>query len=231
MYLIAHRGLHSKNTKENTLGAIKLGDSNDKVDGVEIDVRLTMDNKVVVIHDDSIDRVSNGKGKVSEMSLDRLKRFNYGTFLKRSTITTLEEVLSKFSSNTLLIIELKDESIRNVVLAKTVLEITSKYPNLNIWFKSFSKDIILYLKENTDRFVGALVNKNHINNLDLDVDFYSISKKIMTNDLFLSETLKNKPIMVWTINTKEDMEVLNNSIGADLSNAYIISDNPLIFKK
>ncbi|MBQ7136737.1 MAG: hypothetical protein IJO43_02015 [Bacilli bacterium] len=231
MYLVAHRGLHSKNTKENTLGAIKLGDSNSRIDGVEIDVRLTKDNQVVVIHDESIDRVSNGKGKVSEMSLDRLKRFNYGSFLKRTTISTLDEVLNKFSTKTLLIIELKDELIRNIILAKKVLEITSRYPNLNIWFKSFSKDIVIYLKENTNRPVGALVNKNHIDNLDLDVDFYSISKKIITNEMVSSKLLQNKNIMVWTINSKDDMEALNNSVGTNLENIYIISDNPLIFKK
>lgn len=231
MYLVAHRGLHSKNTKENTLGAIKLGDSNSRIDGVEIDVRLTKDNQVVVIHDESIDRVSNGKGKVSEMSLDRLKRFNYGSFLKRTTISTLDEVLNKFSTKTLLIIELKDELIRNIILAKKVLEITSRYPNLNIWFKSFSKDIVIYLKENTHRPVGALVNKNHIDNLDLDVDFYSISKKIIANEMVSSKLLQNKNIMVWTINSKDDMEALNNSVGTNLENIYIISDNPLIFKK
>lgn len=231
MYLIAHRGLHSKNTKENTLGAIKLGDANKKIQAVEIDVRLTKDNKVVVIHDDVIDRVSNGKGKVREMSLDRLKRFNYGSFLKRSTISTLEEVLDKFSENTLLVIELKDELDKNIFLSDKVLEITSKYPNLNICFKSFNQDIILYLKKHTNIKVGALVNEKHISNLDLDMDFYSISKKIITKDMIEEKLSQNKQIMIWTINSKEDMELLKNNIGDYINDIAIISDNPLMYCK
>jgi len=231
MYLVAHRGLHSKNTKENTLGAIKLGDVNPRVHAVEIDVRLTKDNRVVVIHDDTIDRVSNGKGKVSEMSLERLKRFNYGSFLKRATINTLEEVLSNFSQETLLIIELKDELERSLILANKVLEITSKYPNLNMCFKSFSKDIVLYLKQRSNYPIGVVVNKNNISDLELDVDFYSISKKIITSNLISNKLSQNKRIMVWTINSSEDMETLRNTIGNYLNYIYVISDNPLIYCK
>jgi len=231
MYLVAHRGLHSKNTKENTLGAIRLGDVNNKIHAVEIDVRLTQDNKVVVIHDDTIDRVSNGNGKVSEMSLERLKRYNFGSFIKRTRISTLDEILDKFSDNKLLIIELKDELERNIVLANKVLEITSEYPNLNIWFKSFQKDIIIYLKEHSNRNVGALVNKNYMDNLNLDMDFYSISKKIITKNIVQDKMSQNKKIMVWTINTKDDMYNLQNNLGDYLNDIYIISDSPLIHYK
>lgn len=231
MYLIAHRGLQTKNTKENTLGAIKLGDSNPNIYGVELDVRLTKDNKVVVIHDDTIDRTSNGKGKVREMSLNRLKRFNYGSFLKRSTISTLEEVLDKFSSNTLLIIELKDELDKNIFLARKVLEITMKYSNLNIWFKSFSKDIVMYLKENNDRPVGILISSKNIEYLDLDMDFYSISKKIVTKDMISNKLSQNKKVMIWTVDTNEDMNILENNIGNYLDSIYLISNNPLMYRK
>lgn len=231
MFLVAHRGLQSKNTKENTLKAIKLGDNNPNINAVEIDVRLTKDDEVVVIHDENIDRVSNGKGYVREMSLERLKRFNLGSFINRASISTLEEVLDKFSSNTLLIIELKDELNKSILLAKKVVEITSKYSKLNIWFKSFSSDIVRFLKNNTDRKVGILINKNNIDNLNLDMDFYSISKKIINDDIVDDVLSKNKPLMIWTVNTKEDMEMLKNNINLDLNNIYIISDNPLLFNK
>jgi glycerophosphoryl diester phosphodiesterase len=231
MYLVAHRGLQSKNTKENTLAAIKLGNKNPNIHAVEIDVRLTKDNEVVVIHDKDIDRTSNGKGMVREMSLERLKRFNFGSFLKRTSISTLEEVLKEFSDDTLLIIELKDELNRNILLSTKVLEIINNYPNLNIWFKSFSKEIVLYLKEKTNRPVGALVNQNHLDNLFLNMDFYSISKKIINKEMLDDKIKQNKPIMVWTINTNEDLELLKNNIGKYVDNLYIISDNPLIYCK
>ena len=110
-----------------------------------------------------------------------------------------------------------------------MLEITSKYHNLNIWFKSFSKEIILYLKEKTNRPVGALVSKNYLDNLYLDMDFYSISKKIINKEMIEDKIHQNKPIMVWTVNTNEDLELLKNNIGNYLENIYLISDNPLIY--
>lgn len=231
MYLIAHRGLHSKNTRENTLEAVLLGDKNNCIDGVEIDVRLTKDNKVVVIHDDIIDRVSDGSGKVREMSLERLRRFNYGSIVKPSTINTLEEVLNKFSHNTLLVIELKDELDKNDILASKVLEIISNYPRVNIFLKSFSLDIVKYLKKYSSRPVGILINKNNINYLDIDVDFYSISKNVINSDIINNKMLKNKKIMIWTISSIEDMDNLCHKLNDQLDDLYIISDNPLMYCK
>lgn len=227
MNLIAHRGLHSKNTKENTLTAILLANRNTKLSGLELDVRLTLDDEVVIIHDECIDRVSNGKGTVREMSLSRLRQFNYGTWIKRTTISTLEEALSKLISSSLVVIELKDEDIKNNILVNKVLKIIGKYPNLNIWLKSFSKDIVDKLKDSSKYPVGILINKDNKELLDMDVDFYSISHKIIDKNIVNDLTNRNKTIMIWTVNTKEDINVLNDKIGNRLNNIYIISDNPL----
>jgi len=227
MNLIAHRGLQTKNTKENTLISLSLGNNHTKIDGIELDVRLTKDNRVVVIHDEYIDRVSNGRGKVSEMSLSRLKSFNYGTNIKHSTINTLDEILDKMDSNGLIVIELKDELDRNDTLSSKVLQIIKNYHNLNIWLKSFSLDIIKYLKRYSNRPVGILIDKYNPNLLDLNVDFYSISKNIINKEILLDKLNNNKRVMVWTINEKKELDVLYNKIGRLIDNIYIISDNPL----
>ena len=65
--LIAHRGLNNKKYKENTKEAIINSLKQDYIKGIEIDIRLTKDNKIVVIHDSTINRTSNGQGKVKEM--------------------------------------------------------------------------------------------------------------------------------------------------------------------
>jgi len=230
MNLIAHRGLHSKNTKENTLPALILANKNSKLSGVELDVRLTRDNEVVVIHDEDIERVTNGKGLVRDMSLDRLKRFNCGTILKRERISTLDEVLSKLGSSGLIIIEIKDEYKNNDIISMKVLEIIKKYPGLNIWIKSFSKEIVEYLKKYSKYPVGILINNNNIESLSIDVDFYSISQKIINNDIAEKLLRKNKPIMIWTINSKEEIKELRNRLGDKLNSVYIISDYPFKIK-
>jgi len=230
MKLVAHRGMHSKNTKENTFNAIMLGNKNKYIDAVEFDVRLSLDNEVVVIHDEVIDRVSNGSGKVSELSLERLKRYNYGTFIKRSTINTLDEILSKIDSLKLLVIELKDVGNKNVLLANRVLDIIKNYPNLNICLKSFSEEIIDYLIKHSNRPIGALINKNTIGLLDKDVSFYSISKDIVSSNMVNEKLKNNKKIMVWTVNTIEQINEIKNILNEKINDIYIISDNPLLFK-
>ena len=70
----AHRGA-SADAPENTMEAFRLA-VDIAADGIELDVHLTKDGEVVVIHDDTIDRTSNGTGKVSDMTLEELRRFD-----------------------------------------------------------------------------------------------------------------------------------------------------------
>ena len=74
MLNLAHRGFKSRfpeNTKIAFLKAIDVG-----ADGVEFDVHLTEDRQVVIIHDETLDRTSDGKGLVKNHTLKELKRLN-----------------------------------------------------------------------------------------------------------------------------------------------------------
>lgn len=72
--VIAHRG-NSAHAPENTLEAFKQAVAL-KVDGVEFDVRLTADNQLVVIHDPTVDRTTNGSGDVARLTLERLRELD-----------------------------------------------------------------------------------------------------------------------------------------------------------
>ena len=69
---IVHRG----GKPENTLKAIRNAKKQGAV-GVEIDVMLTRDEQCVLLHDETVDRTSNGTGKVRDMSLEELKRLSF----------------------------------------------------------------------------------------------------------------------------------------------------------
>src|SRR5260221_5656519 len=88
MLRIAHRGA-SGYEPENTLisfqKALQLG-----ADMLELDVRVSKDGFVVVIHDRKVDRITNGKGKVNTLTLEELKHLDVGS---QQTISTLQEVL------------------------------------------------------------------------------------------------------------------------------------------
>mgnify|MGYP004530964209 FL=1 len=227
MYFIAHRGLHSSDIIENSIEAIELGSKVKYLDGVEFDVRLTKDNKVVVIHDKTIDRVSNGVGTVANMTLRQLRKYNYGSDVAPSTISTLDEVLDVITPGSLLIIELKDEDKRNSVLVTEVLKILDKYPNLNIWLKSFSSQIVDLLQNASKYPTGILVDKTSTKELLKDTYFYSISKHVIDKNIVKNLIKRDKIIMIWTINTKEELNNLKKTLGEYIDDIYIISNNPL----
>ncbi|MFF2112636.1 glycerophosphodiester phosphodiesterase family protein [Rhodococcus koreensis] len=75
--VVAHRGA-SAAMPEHTLAAYELA-LEEGADGLECDVRLTRDGHLVCVHDRTVDRTSTGTGVVSEMALEELAEFNYGT--------------------------------------------------------------------------------------------------------------------------------------------------------
>lgn len=81
--IIAHRG-YSENFPENTMLAFKKSLENN-ADGIELDLHLTKDKKVVICHDGSINRTSNGKGRINDKTLSELKKYKFNRKMKKST--------------------------------------------------------------------------------------------------------------------------------------------------
>jgi glycerophosphoryl diester phosphodiesterase len=99
---IGHRGA-AGHAPENTLAAIRKGIALG-VDFVEIDVRRTEDGVLVALHDETVNRTTNGKGRVDRLSLQDVKKLNAGN---GENIPTLEEVLKVTAGRTGLMLELK----------------------------------------------------------------------------------------------------------------------------
>jgi glycerophosphoryl diester phosphodiesterase len=102
MKIIGHRGakyIEPENTLRSIKRAIELG-----VSFIEIDVYICATGEVVVIHDESVDRTTNGTGLVREMSLQELKDLDAG---KGEHIPTLQEVIELINKRISLIIEIK----------------------------------------------------------------------------------------------------------------------------
>ena len=103
--IIGHRGA-SAHAPENTLSAFQLA-LEYGADGIELDVMLTKDEHIVVIHDDTIDRTTNGSGRVKDMILEELQVYDAGEGQK---IPSLREVFDQFGGKCLINIELKNYS-------------------------------------------------------------------------------------------------------------------------
>ena len=108
--VIAHRGA-SMHAPENTLSAFQLA-LDQEADAFEFDVQLSSDNSVIVIHDSTLDRTTNGSGLVKDHTLAALKTLNaghaYGPAFPNEKIPTLDEVFDKFGTSTFYNIELKN---------------------------------------------------------------------------------------------------------------------------
>lgn len=99
IYVAAHRGWKAKypeNTLEAFRAALALG-----VDQLETDVRMTEDGELVLIHDATVERTTNGTGKVREMTLAELKTLDAGNGTKIPTLTEFMELVKDHPTITL----------------------------------------------------------------------------------------------------------------------------------
>ena len=147
----AHRGA-SAYAPENTMEAFQLA-IDMKADGIEIDVHLSKDGHIMVIHDATIDRTSNGQGAVTDYTLEELKAFDFGyKFYKGERrgikIPTLDELYELYSKTDMTInIEIKSD---DPAIAPKLVELTEKYGmTAKVLYSSFNHPQLLnILKEN-----------------------------------------------------------------------------------
>lgn len=107
--VIAHRGF-SSNAPENTIAAFDLAVEHGFTN-IELDVQLTADNKLVILHDDLVDRTTNGNGPVKSFKLEELQALDAGSWFDtqfaNEQIPTLQAVLERYAGKIHLHLELK----------------------------------------------------------------------------------------------------------------------------
>ena len=139
MLVIAHRGAKTEEP-ENTLRALRRA-AECKADAVEVDARRCKSGEIVVIHDETLERTTNGRGKVREHTLAALKSLNAGS---GERIPTLSEVLQLAKSLRMkIVVEMKEEGIEEDVLG----EIKRAGMANNTIISSFYHRSLLRLKE------------------------------------------------------------------------------------
>jgi glycerophosphoryl diester phosphodiesterase len=148
--VLGHRGYSSKYPENTILAfrkAIEAG-----ADGVELDVWLTKDGEVVVIHDETVDRVSNGSGSVKEMTLEELKALDFG---EGERIPTLEEVFEALPEEAIINVEIKDPD----AVEKTAEIVGWNNPE-RVIVSSFSLEALKEYRKLDDKTrIGILIDK------------------------------------------------------------------------
>ena len=127
--IYAHRGA-SALAPENTLAAFLLAQRLG-ADGIELDVMLTADKQLIVIHDDTVDRTTNGHGKVAEMPLAALRELDAGSYFgeafRGEKLPTLAEVYEALGGKLRINVELKNYAHPLDALTSHVIRLTEKF--------------------------------------------------------------------------------------------------------
>jgi glycerophosphoryl diester phosphodiesterase len=139
-YFFAHRGA-SAHAPENTLAAFQLAHEQG-ARLIEFDVKLTADKQVVIIHDQTVDRTTNGTGRVSQLTQKELKALDAGSWFgekfRGEPLPTLDEVFSNVGSKLYMNVELTNYASPFDGLVDKVAELVNKHRIQNrILFSSF----------------------------------------------------------------------------------------------
>lgn len=143
MKIWAHRGC-SQRYPENTILSFEKALELKKLIGIELDIQLTKDKYMVVIHDERVDRTTDGIGEVRQYTLSELKKLNIDAGNnKREKIPTIEEVLdlveTKIKEGFLLNIELKNSNIPYEEMEEKIVHLVQKRGiEKNIIYSSFN---------------------------------------------------------------------------------------------
>lgn len=227
--ITAHRGA-SAYSPENTMPAFRLAEKM-AADSIELDVHMTRDGKIVVIHDEKIDRTSNGSGVIAEMELSELLRYDFSYKNPEAGPVRISELCEVFEflkgNNMLLNIELKNNETEYAGLEKGVLELIEKYGlRGRIYFSSFNHDSLKRLKEiDSGAHVGALYSKEIKNVWDYahEAGFDAIHPmfRLMDKDIIARCHDRGVAVRPWTVDEEKDMIAMAEA-GADA----IITNRP-----
>ena len=157
-YLYAHRGYHDKPAiPENSLAAFRR--AAERGFGVELDVHLTKDGRLAVIHDSSLQRTCGAEGIVEDLTAEELSAFRLEGTDER--IPFLEEVLPLFEGIAPLIVELKPLRGNHDQLAKTAMECLDRF-RADYCVESFDPRCVYWLKKNRPEVIRGQLSENFL---------------------------------------------------------------------
>ena len=200
MLKIGHRGARAyepENTLRSFQRAIELG-----VNAVELDVRRTLDNEIVVLHNADVNKTTNGRVSVSELTLDEIKRL---VTEKGEKILTLEEALQFLGKRVKILVELKETGIEEKVLDL----VHKKGLTDNVILISFHEDALRKVRELDATVATGLIYVRHKNPVQAALDLkaeYLLPLYRFTHSANVKKAHENGlKLIVWAINTAEEV--------------------------
>lgn len=216
--LVGHRGARGEKPENTLLGFQYASDLN--LGAIELDIHCSADDYLVVIHDETVERTTNGQGHVDKMPLTELKKLDAGL---GESIPTLEEVFNLYSKNTLeIMVEIKSSKCE-----KKLIDLVNKFSFRDrVIVKSFNHRFLKTVRELDDQIrIFPLIYGLPLNPIGIieSVRGQGLSLSINTVDKEIISDCKNNSFRtcVWNANNIEELKLLE-SWGVD----YICTDLP-----
>ena len=156
----AHRGLHAlpAGIPENSLRAFRLAANNGY--GAELDVQLSRDGRLVIMHDENLKRTTGVNANISAVTTQVLSQLVLeGT---REKVPYLEEVLPLFNGKAPLLIEIKTEKNNHVELTRKVVNLLKQYPELDYMIESFDPRVLRWLRKHHPNIIRGQLSQNFL---------------------------------------------------------------------
>ena len=234
--VLGHRGYRAKYPENTLLAFSKAFEAG--AHGIECDVQKCGDGFYIIIHDDTIDSVSDQIGSVAQMTLTDLKKIDIGDGQK---IPELEEFLKFLPPDKFINIELKEETL-TAADCPAICDMLLKYlDRKNLIVSSFEHDLLPYFKERQVT-IGMLLGKKHLGvgiiniargiikikpeYLNLPVNIFDHIKKNAVYFMIRLLKLFNRKIAFWTVNTDKQFDLI-----AGVSDIIITDDVSGILKR
>jgi glycerophosphoryl diester phosphodiesterase len=235
--IIAHRGA-SAHAPENTLAAFKLA-LDLGADGVELDAKLTIDGKVVVIHDQTVDRTTGSHGVVREMTLGQLKSLDAGSFFDsgfaHEQIPTLEEVFASIGARTLVNVEITNYTSVGDALPDRICDLVIQYGlQDHIIFSSFHPFNLIRTRRRLPQVPVAILTqpgaagrlmRGPLGRLAAPRFIHPYFSDV-TGASLAQEHRRGRHVNAWTVDSPEEIRRLSR-MGID----GIITDDPRLARK
>jgi glycerophosphoryl diester phosphodiesterase len=230
--IFGHRGA-SASAPENTLPSFELALSQG-ADAVELDVKLTADEQAVVIHDPTVDRTTDGTGRVNRLRLSEIKKLDAGKYFKPEfegvRIPTLDEVFESVGKRILINVELTNYSSPGDNLIPIVAYIVQRHQlDKDVFFSSFSGGNLRHMKVLLPDTPVAILCQGGFpgffarSSLLVKTSPINIHPNLsdVNERLVKKEHDRNRRVHVWTVNKDTDILMLR-----DLDVDGLITDDP-----
>lgn len=228
--VMAHRGA-STEAPENTMAAFQKA-IDDMADYIELDVQLTNNGEVIVMHDSNAYRTTGVDANIVNMTYKEVKTLDAGSWFSDEyvgeNVPSLKEVLELTQGKIKLNIELKPAD-NGTALAKNTVRLIEKYNMVNdCVITSFSESALKAVKTyNQEIKVGYILSAAYGDFYDMkNVDFFSVNAAFLSKRTIDAIHNSGKRVYAWTVNNKESIKNLTNK-GVD----GIITDNPVLARE